>query len=68
MRRPPFTALRGLGEANASPSFVTLAGLCLYAADDPVDIRAVGPRHTATTRYSGIGVASRVWRAMREYF
>ena len=64
--KPP--ALRGLGEANASPSFVTLTGLCLYAADDPVDIRAVGPRHTATTRYSGLGVAHRVWRAMREYF
>jgi cell division protein FtsA len=64
--KPP--ALRGLGEANASPSFVTLAGLCLYAADDPVDIRAVGPKHTSTTRLSGVGIASRVWHAMREYF
>ncbi|GGD98293.1 cell division protein FtsA [Tsuneonella deserti] len=64
--KPP--ALRGLGEANASPSFVTLTGLCLYAADDPVDIRAVGARHTPTTRYSGIGLAGRVFRAMREYF
>ncbi len=64
--KPP--ALRGLGEANASPSFVTLAGLCLYAADDPVDIRAVGPRPTKTIRYSGFGLATRVWHAAREYF
>ncbi len=35
--------LRGLPEAHASPGFATLAGLCLYAAEDPVDIRANGP-------------------------
>jgi cell division protein FtsA len=64
--KPP--ALRGLGEANATPGFVTLAGLCLYAADDPVDIRAVAARHTPTTRYTGIGLVNRVVRAMREYF
>ena len=64
--KPP--ALRGLGEANATPSFVTLAGLCLYAADDPVDIRSIGPKHTATTRYTGVGLVNRVVRAMREYF
>ena len=64
--KPP--ALRGLGEANATPGFVTLAGLCLYAADDPVDIRSVGPKATATTRYSGLGLANRVVRAMKEYF
>lgn len=64
--KPP--ALRGLGEANATPSFVTLTGLCLYAADDPVDIRSVGPRYTSTTRYSGTGLINRVVRAVREYF
>jgi cell division protein FtsA len=64
--KPP--ALRGLGEANASPSFVTLTGLCLYAADDPVDIRAVGPKPIKSVRYSGLGIATRVWRAAREYF
>jgi cell division protein FtsA len=26
------------------PGFATLAGLVLYAAEDPIDIRAVGPR------------------------
>jgi cell division protein FtsA len=64
--KPP--AMRGLGEANATPSFVTLAGLCLYAAEDPVDIRAVGPKHTETVRLSGIGMVNRVVRAMKEYF
>jgi len=64
--KPP--TLRGLGEANASPSFVTLTGLCLYAADDPVDIRAVGPKPVKSVRYSGLGIATRVWRAAREYF
>ncbi len=64
--KPP--ALRGLGEANATPGFVTLAGLCLYAADDPVDIRSVGPRHTPTTHYTGVGLVNRVVRAMKEYF
>src|SRR3546814_2890382 len=33
-------ALHGLSEAHATPGFSTLAGLCLYAADDPVDIRS----------------------------
>ena len=64
--KPP--ALRGLGEANATPGFVTLAGLCLYAADDPVDIRTFPAARTPTTRYTGIGLVHRVVRAMKEYF
>ena len=64
--KPP--ALRGLPEAHATPGFATLAGLCLYAADDPVDIRAVGKRFTDTTRYTGFGLVNRVARAVREYF
>ena len=46
----------------------TALELCLYAADDPVDIRSIGPKHTATTRYTGVGLVNRVVRAMREYF
>ena len=64
--KPP--ALRGLPEAHATPGFATLAGLCLYAADDPVDIRSVGSRYQQTMRYSGLGIVNRVWQAMREYF
>lgn len=64
--KPP--ALRGLGEANATPGFVTLVGLCLYAADDPVDIRTFPARHTRVVRAGATGMVARVVRAMREYF
>ena len=64
--RPP--AMRGLPEAHSVPGFATLAGLVLYAAQDPLDIRSVGPRHTLAHRPSGLAVVQRVWTAMREYF
>jgi cell division protein FtsA len=64
--KPP--SLRGLPEAHATPGFTTLAGLCLYASDDPVDVRSVGKSYTPTTRYSGLGLVNRVVRAVREYF
>jgi cell division protein FtsA len=64
--KPP--QMTGLPEAHATSGFSTLAGLVLYAAADPVDIRAVGPAYTATTRYRGLGLAGRVYRAVREYF
>ncbi|MEN9718774.1 MAG: cell division protein FtsA, partial [Pseudomonadota bacterium] len=38
--RPQY--LKGLPEAHATPGFSTLAGLVLYAAADPIDIRSVG--------------------------
>lgn len=60
--------IRGLPEAHATPGFSTLAGLVLYAAADPVDIRSVGSRYTATTSYAGMGLVNRVYRALREYF
>lgn len=60
--------LKGLPEAHAVPGFATLAGLVLYAADDPVDIRAVGSRFTPTTRVAGFAMLQRIWTAMKEYF
>jgi cell division protein FtsA len=48
-----FAALKGLAEAHAKPGFATLAGLVLYAAADPIDIRAIGPV-SARPRYKGI--------------
>jgi cell division protein FtsA len=60
--------LKGLAEAHATPGFSTLAGLVLYAAADPIDIRAVGPRYTDTIRVAGMGLAGRLYRAVREYF
>jgi len=65
-------ALAGLPEAHATPGFAGLAGLCLYAAEDPVDIRAIGATYTSTARVgSGIGrmFSLQQWlRAAREYF
>lgn len=64
--------LTGLPEAHATPGFAGLAGLCLYAAEDPVDIRAIGARYTKTRDFGGaldpfMGIA-RLWRALRENF
>jgi cell division protein FtsA len=69
--RPP--QLTGMPEAHHAPGFATLAGLCLYAADDPVDIRAVGTRRSgvykAFTPEAGIMAhAGRLLRALKEYF
>ena len=60
--------LRGLPDAHASPGFSTLAGLCLYAAHDPVDIRSIPDTRQKTVTYSGFGLVRRVWQASREYF
>jgi cell division protein FtsA len=60
--------LKGLAEAHATPGFATLAGLVLYAAADPIDIRAIGPKYQPVMRYAGFGLASRVARAVKEYF
>lgn len=64
--KPP--ELKGLAEAHGVPGFSTLAGLVLYAAADPVDIRAIGPSYQPTMRYAGFGLVGRVYRALREYF
>jgi cell division protein FtsA len=64
--KPP--QMRGLPEAHATPGFATLAGLVLYAAADPVDIRSVGPAYQTAMRYSGLGLVNRVYRAVKEYF
>jgi cell division protein FtsA len=69
--RPP--QLTGMPEAHHAPGFATLAGLCLYAAEDPVDIRAIGAGRSgvyrAFTREKGVmALLMRLLRAVREYF
>ncbi|WP_133366692.1 cell division protein FtsA [Qipengyuania sediminis] len=64
--KPPQIA--GLPEAHATPGFATLAGLCLYAADDPVDIRSVKQTETGSIRFGGLGALTRVIQAARDYF
>jgi cell division protein FtsA len=61
-------ALTGLAGGHAKPGFATLAGLVLYAAADPVDIRAIRPGYQTSHRYGGLGMVGRVWGALREYF
>lgn len=60
--------LAGMPEAHVKPGFSTLAGLMLYAAADPVDIRTIGSGYQQTIGYHGIGLVHRVFRAVREYF
>jgi cell division protein FtsA len=60
--------LSGLPDPHAKPGFATLAGLVLYAAADPVDIRSIGPSYQPTIRYKGFGIVTRIYRAVREYF
>ena len=69
--RPP--QLAGMPEAHHAPGFATLAGLCLYAAEDPIDIRSVGTGRGRV--YAGfapetgwMALPARLLRAMREYF
>lgn len=69
--RPP--QLAGMPEAHHAPGFATLAGLCLYAAEDPVDIRAVGTGRGGVYRgfakETGIwALVMRLFRAAKEYF
>lgn len=61
-------SLRGLPEAHATPGFATLAGLCLYAADDPIDIRSIDPSYQDTVKIGGMAVVGRIFRAVKEYF
>src|SRR5262249_16259741 len=58
--KPPH--LKGLPEAHAVPGFSTLAGLVLYAAADPIDIRRIGSSFQSTTRPVGLGLVFRVFR------
>jgi cell division protein FtsA len=60
--------IKGLPEAHATPGFSTLAGLVLYAAADPIDIRKVGRGKQEITRFDKLGLVGRLYRAMREYF
>ena len=60
--------MRGLPDAHATPGFTTLAGLCLYAAHDPVDIMSIPDTAQTTIKYSGLGLVKRVLAASKEYF
>jgi cell division protein FtsA len=60
--------LRGLAEAHATPGFSTLAGLVLYAAADPVDIRTIGPSYQSLSRMTSTNQIKRLFHALKTYF
>lgn len=60
--------LRGMGDLVRNPGFAALVGLCLYASDDPVDIRVVNRRYQEVIRPDGLGLLNRIWHAARAYF
>lgn len=64
--KPP--ELRGLPDSMRNPGFATLAGLCVYAASDPIDIRTISRSYQRTMSPAGLGLVSRIWRAAREHF
>lgn len=62
------THIKGLPEAHATPGFSTLAGLVLYAAADPVDIRKIGSAGKSDPTLDKLGVLGKFLRAVRDYF
>lgn len=58
------SGLTGLPDAHAGPAFSTLAGLALFAADEPVDIRNIASSYQQVHRHSGAAVLQRLWRAL----
>jgi cell division protein FtsA len=64
--RPP--QMKGLPEAHSVPGFATLAGLVLYAAADPVDIRTIGSSYQMVHRPGFAALVWRIWMAVKAYF
>jgi cell division protein FtsA len=60
--------IKGLAEAHAVPGFATLAGLVLYAAADPVDIRALGQKFQHKTVDTWFGIVLRMIQSLKEFF
>jgi cell division protein FtsA len=57
--------LTALPEAHSGPGFATLAGLAMFAASDPVDLRAIQPSHQVVTRPSPMAMLQRLMAAFR---
>lgn len=60
--------LIGLPEAHGTPGFAALAGLCLYAADDPIDIRKLGDRYQRVTEFQGSKFLTQLIKAFKDHF
>lgn len=62
------TGLNALPEAHSGPAFAGLAGLALYAAQDPVDLRSMSRSYQNVHKYGGSAVLGRLMSAIRGNF
>lgn len=62
------TGLSALPEAHSGPAFAGLAGLALYASQDPVDLRSLSSSHQNVHNYGGSAVIGRLMSAIRGNF
>jgi cell division protein FtsA len=58
--------MTGLPDAHATPGFASLAGLVIYAAAEPLDIRSYAGSKGAG--FGRLNLPARIIRAIREYF
>lgn len=62
------SGLMALPEAHSGPAFAGLAGLALYASQDPVDLRSLSSAHQNVRKYGGSAVVGRLMSAIRGNF
>ena len=62
------TGLNALPEAHSGPAFAGLAGLALYASQDPVDLRSMSRSYQNVHKYGGSAVIGRLMSAIRGNF
>lgn len=60
--------LSALPEAHSGPAFAGLAGLALYASQEPVDLRFLSSSHQNVHKYGGSAVLGRLMSAIRGNF
>ena len=60
--------LAGLPEAHAGPGFATLAGLAMFAASDPIDLRAMALGQQKIVRPSPANMVNRLISAFRSSY
>ena len=60
--------LTALPEAHSGPAFAGLAGLALYASQDPIDLRTLSTGQQKVHKYGGSAVIGRLMTAIRGNF
>ncbi|PCD03669.1 cell division protein FtsA [Sphingomonas spermidinifaciens] len=60
--------LSALPEAHSGPAFSTLAGLAMFAAADPVDLRGMEPQHQLVVRPTMGAMVKRLLAAFRSNY